>query len=53
MAISNSTDLNDLVGQIVAKDAISAAYSARVMRNIVSVYEVPLGAGSILSLIHI
>jgi hypothetical protein len=47
MAISNSTDLNDLVGQIVAKDAISAAYAARVMRNIVSVYEVPLGAGSI------
>lgn len=47
MAISNSTDLNDLVGQIVAKDAISAAYGARVMRNIVSVYEVPLGAGSI------
>ena len=47
MAITNSTDLNDLVGQIVAKDAISAAYGARVMRNIVSVYEVPLGAGSI------
>jgi hypothetical protein len=47
MAISNSTALNDLVGQIVSKDAISAAYSARVMRNIVSVYEVPLGAGSI------
>lgn len=47
MAVSNSTTLNDLVGQIVSKDAMSAAYSTRVMRNIVSVYEVPLGAGSI------
>jgi len=47
MAISNSTTLNDLVGQIVSKDAISAAYATRVMRNIISVYEVPLGAGSI------
>jgi len=47
MAISNSTTLNDLVGQIVTQDAISAAYGARVMRNITSVYEVPLGAGSI------
>ncbi len=47
MGVSNSTTLNDLVGQIVSKDAISAAYSARVMRNLVSVYEVPLGAGSI------
>lgn len=47
MAISNSTSLNDLVGQIVSQDAISAAYATRVMRNIVSVYDVPLGAGSI------
>lgn len=47
MAISNSTTLNDLVGQIVSQDAVSAAYGSRVMRNIVSVYEVPMGAGSI------
>lgn len=47
MAISNSTSLNDLVGSIVADQAVSAAYSARVMRNIVTTYEVPLGAGSI------
>jgi hypothetical protein len=47
MAISNSTTLNDLVGQIVSDTTQSAAYSARVMRNLVSVKEVPLGAGSI------
>ena len=47
MAVSNSTTLNDLVGQIVSDEAQSAAYSARVMRNLVTVKEVPLGAGSI------
>lgn len=47
MAVSDSTTLNDLVGQIVAKQAQSAAYQARVMRQVVSSYEVPSGAGSI------
>lgn len=47
MAISNSTSLNDLISTIVSEDAVGAAYAARVMRNIVSVYEVPLGAGSL------
>jgi N4-gp56 family major capsid protein len=47
MAISNSTQLNDLVGQIVQSEAQSAAYSARVMRNIVHSVQVPQGAGSI------
>ena len=47
MSVSNSTTLNDLVGQIVSDEAQSAAYSARVMRNLVTVKEVPLGAGSI------
>ncbi len=47
MAISNSTTLNDLVGQIVSDTTQSAAYSARIMRNLVTVKEVPLGAGSI------
>ena len=47
MAVSNSTDLNDLVGQIVYSDALSAAYSARVMRPLVNSIQVPQGAGSI------
>ena len=47
MAISNSTTLNDLVGQIVAQDAQSAAYANRVMRPLVRGYLVPPGAGSI------
>lgn len=47
MSISNSTTLNDLVGQIVSDTTQSAAYSTRVMRNLISVKEVPLGAGSI------
>jgi len=47
MGVSNTTTLNDLVGQIVAEQAQSAAYKARVMRNIVSSYEVPPGAGKI------
>lgn len=47
MALSNSTTLNDLVGQIVVQDAMSAAYSARVMRPLVRGYLVPPGAGSI------
>ena len=47
MSISNSTTLNDLIGQIVSESAQSAAYGARVMRNLVTVKECPLGAGSI------
>lgn len=46
MAVSNSTTLNDLVGQIVSADAVSYAYSARVMRPLVRNYAVPPGAGS-------
>lgn len=47
MSISNSTTLNDLVGQIVSADAQSAAYSNRVMRPLVRSVAVPPGAGSI------
>ena len=47
MALSNSTTLNDLVGQIVSQDVQSAAYSARVMRPLVRTHVVPPGAGSI------
>lgn len=47
MAISNSTQLNDLVGQIVAETAQSAAYAARVMRPLVRSHALPPGAGSI------
>jgi N4-gp56 family major capsid protein len=47
MAISNSTTLNDLIGQIVSADAQSAAYATRVMRPLVRGYSVPAGAGSI------
>lgn len=47
MAISNSTTLNDLVGQIVSSEAQSAAYAARVMRNLVTAKALPAGAGSI------
>ncbi len=47
MSISNSTTLNDLVGQIVSADAQSAAYAARVMRPLVRSTPVPPGAGSI------
>ena len=47
MAISNSTTLNDLIGQVVSSDAQSAAYAARVMRPLVRGYQVPAGAGSI------
>ncbi len=47
MAISNSSSLNDLVGQIVSQDAMSAAYSARVMRPLIRAVAVPPGAGSI------
>lgn len=47
MAISNSTTLNDLVGQIVSADAQSAAYANRVMRALVRSVAVPPGAGSI------
>lgn len=47
MAISNSTQLNDLVGQIVSEMAQSAAYAARVMRPLVTSTALPPGAGSI------
>ena len=47
MGVSNTTTLNDLVGSIVAQQAQSAAYQARVMRNIISAYEVIPGAGNI------
>jgi len=47
MALSNSTTLNDLIGQIVSADAQSAAYATRVMRPLVRGYMVPPGAGSI------
>lgn len=47
MAISNSTTLNDLVGQIVAENAQSAAYANRVMRPLVRSHALPPGAGSI------
>lgn len=47
MALSDSTQLNDLVGQIVSSEAQSAAYAARVMRPLVRATAVPPGAGSI------
>jgi hypothetical protein len=47
MAISNSSTLNDLVGQIVAEQAQSAAYATRVMRPLVRTHALPPGAGSI------
>lgn len=47
MAISNSTTLNDLVGQIVAEEAQSAAIAARVMRPLVRSMQLPQGAGSV------
>jgi len=47
MAVSNNTTLNDLVGQIVSKEAQSAAYSTRVMRPLIRSVAVPPGAGSI------
>lgn len=45
--VTNTTTLNDLVGQIVSSEAQSAAYGARVMRNLIHAVEVPQGAGSI------
>ena len=47
MAVSNTTTLNDLVGQIVASQAQSAAYQARVMRQLVRSTEVQPGAGKV------
>lgn len=47
MAVSNTTTLNDLVGQIVSSEAQSAAYAARVMRPLVRSVAIPPGAGSI------
>lgn len=46
MSISNSTTLNDLIGQIVSDRAQSAAYAARVMRPLVRSHALPPGAGS-------
>lgn len=47
MALSNSSALATLIGEIVASDAQSAAYATRVMRPLVRNYVVPQGAGSI------
>ena len=47
MSISNSTTLNDLVGEIVSNEAQSAAYANRIARNIVRSTQIPEGAGSI------
>jgi len=47
MSISNSTTLNDLVGQVVSEQAQSAAIATRVMRPLVHTVAIPLGAGSI------
>jgi len=47
MALSNSTTLNDLVGQIVSNEAQSAAYDNRIARSLVRSTQVPQGAGSI------
>ena len=47
MALSDSTQLNDLVGQIVSAEAQSAAYASRVMRPLVHSVALPPGAGSI------
>lgn len=47
MAITNSTDLNDLMGSIINSEALSAAYGARVMRNLVYAVQVPQGAQTI------
>ena len=47
MALSNSTTLNDLVGQIVSDQAVTAAYSTRVARPIISGRVVPPGNNSI------
>lgn len=47
MAVSDTTTLNDLIGQIVSGQAQSAAYGSRVMRQLVHAVEVPMGAGSI------
>lgn len=47
MALSNTTTLNDLVGQIVSEQAIGAAYNNRVMRPLISGRVVPPGNSSI------
>jgi hypothetical protein len=47
MAVTNSTDLNDLMGTIINSEALSAAYGARIMRNLVYAVQVPQGAQSI------
>lgn len=47
MAISDSTQMNDLIGTIVSADAQSAAYAARVMRPLVRSTQVPQGAANI------
>lgn len=47
MAITNSTDLNDLMGSIINSEALSAAYGSRIMRNLVYAVQIPQGAQSI------
>jgi hypothetical protein len=47
MAISNSTSMNDLMGSIVNAEALSAAYGARIMRQLVYSVQIPQGAQSI------
>lgn len=47
MSVSNSTDLNDLVGQIVHDEALSYAYSTRVMRPLINAIQVAQGANTI------
>ena len=47
MAITNSTDLNDLMGSIINSEALSAAYGSRIMRNLVYSVQVPQGAQTI------
>ena len=47
MAITNSTDLNDLMGSIINSEALSAAYGSRIMRNLVYAVQVPQGAQTI------
>lgn len=47
MAVSNSTSLNDLVGEIVSSQVQKAAYAKRVLRNLVRVHHLPPGAGSL------
>lgn len=46
MAVSNSSTLSELIGEIVSKDVQTAAHANRVMRPLVRVHHFPPGAGS-------